>query len=64
MVAWTPRGRLPILRLTIPANPFSDVTLTELEAFGLVDLLTVRLAGLAVRVKDPPGVTVTVTPVE
>lgn len=63
MPALTPRGNFPTLRLTVPANPLADATLIVLVAVGLVDLLTVRLAGFAVIVNDPPGVTVTVTDV-
>jgi hypothetical protein len=64
IVAVTPRGRPPVARLTVPANPFAEVTVIVAEAVRLVDVLTVRLAGLAVRVREPPGVTVTVTSAE
>jgi hypothetical protein len=64
MAAVTPLGRLPTVRLTVPAKPLADVTLIVVAAVGLWDLLILRLAGLAVIVKDPPGVTATTTRIE
>src|SRR5881392_2902981 len=57
--AETPLGKLPRLRPTLPANPFADATVSVVETAELLDLLTVRIWGLAVIVKDPPGVTLT-----
>jgi hypothetical protein len=59
IAAETPFGRLPTLRLTVPSNPLAEVTLSVVVAVGLLDLLTVRLAGFALMANDPPGVTVT-----
>jgi hypothetical protein len=64
IVPLTPPGKLPIVKVTAPAKPFTDPTLIVLNAVGLVDLFTVSVAGLELRVNEPPGVTVKLMSVE
>ena len=64
MPAETPCGTLLMLRLTFPVNPFTAVVLIVVLPVGRLDLLTIMLEGFALNVKDPPGVTVTLTEVE
>ena len=57
--AVTPRGKPLTAKCTVPANPPIEVALIEVLALLFADVLTLRLAGFAASVNEPPGVTVT-----
>lgn len=53
-VAVTPDGREPVVSVTVPVNPLSDVIVTVVDVEPLLDI--VRLVGDALMLKSPvPG---------